>query len=494
MGNMQKIQQFLKTPLYFQWLILFFVLHGYNENVGHIQLSSLALLIIKLSAVAWLLYFAFRRLYRDSYKSVLLVTVLFFCYLFFGAIQDSFATIPFLAPLSSVRIFFLLNGVVCAGVFTGLLFYKKSLTRLTRLLNLLFLTYIVYDVAIIGYKQAIPGAKQMTAAKMTLSPLPPATQRPDIYFILLDEYLGTAGLDSYFHFDNSAFENFLKQRGFHVCSKPVSNYSYTVYSMASLFTMDYIDSLYKLSGKKNVYKTMTGLINRNATWTCLQQLNYNIKNLSPFVITDKVPKISFNLVPFGIDLITDKTAYNRIIKKLPFGKLLTDWRLHFISKRLYRQLDKENESAMKAALTVNNDKQPTFTYLHLIMPHRPYIYDSTGKWSFLKENKGNRAALTDSLYLNYLAYTNKRISRFIDQLYRQTNGNAVILLMSDHGYRSENYSAPAGIRYSTLNAVYLPGRDYRLWYDSVSNVNQFPLLFNTLFGQQIPLKKDSTCF
>jgi hypothetical protein len=490
---MQKIASFLKTPYFFQWLIVFFALNSYSDFIGDVTFSSLLLLILKLSIAGWMLFFVCGKIYKDSYKAALFVTVILFCYFFFGAIQDYLRTIRALAPLSTIRVFFLLNVVVCTIAFTALFLYKKSLLRFTRLLNLLFLVYIIYDVAVILWVQVKPD-KKMAAPAVSVTPLPATVSKPDIYFILLDEYLGTAGLNDYFKYDNTPFESFLQQRGFYVCRKPVSNYSYTVYSMASLFSMGYIDSLCVKAGREKVYRAMTGLINHNQTWSFLQQLQYRIHNLSPFVVAGQQPITKFNLVPAGIDLIMDKTAYNRIVKNLPYGNLLADLQLNFISKRIYKQLDEENESMMKAALTPTLNKQPTFTYLHLMMPHRPYIYDKKGKWSFSKQYKGSKEAVKDSLYLNYLVYANNRISRFIDQLYRQTNGKAVIVLMSDHGYRREGGKAPRRIRFSTLNAVYLPNRDYQLWYEGVSNVNKFPLLFNTLFNQQIPLQKDSCHF
>ena len=130
------------------------------------------------------------------------------------------------------------------------------------------------------------------------------------------------------------------------------------------------------------------------------------------------------------------------------------------------------------------------------MPHKPFIYDSTGKTPdvYATLSGGNRMSGTDKLYLQYLVYTNKRITKFIDELYTATRGKAAIIVMSDHGYRDAHSIAGKNFSFQSFNAVYLPNRDYHLWYDSVSNVNQFPLLFNTLFGQQIQLKADSTCF
>ncbi|HYE54213.1 MAG TPA: hypothetical protein VD996_05190, partial [Chitinophagaceae bacterium] len=65
--------------------------------------------------------------------------------------------------------------------------------------------------------------------------------------------------------------------------------------------------------------------------------------------------------------------------------------------------------------------------------------------------------------------------------------NAVILLMGDHGYK---HSKDKG-RYQTLNAVYLPSKNYSGWYEGMTHVNQFRVLFNAVFDQRLPLLKDS---
>lgn len=108
----------------------------------------------------------------------------------------------------------------------------------------------------------------------------------------------------------------------------------------------------------------------------------------------------------------------------------------------------------------------------------------------MPEKKAPSDRQIDEAFLQYQVYTNKRIGAFIEQLKKETNDKAVILLMSDHGYQ------PAGkmrrsLTYQNLNAVYLPGGQYTGWYNGMTNVNQFRILFNTLFHQRLPLLKDS---
>ncbi|THU33433.1 hypothetical protein FAM09_25110 [Niastella caeni] len=491
---MQKIQQFLKAPYYFQWLILFFVLHGYNEFFGLIKISSLALLIVQLSAVAWVLFFICRKLYRDAHKAALFVTVLFFCYLFFGAFQDGLAAKPSLFYWSLFRTLIPVLAFICLVTFAGLFFLKRKPVRLTSFLSLLFVTLTLFDAVTVLWRTATTKNKKPLVAIGPLTPIADTVARPDVYLILLDEYMGTAALQEYYHYNNATFESFLKQQGFYVCAQPKSNYAFTVFSMSSLLNMRYHDST--IVGRNNgfTYTNLAALINHSAVSEYFKKFNYSIYNYSPFDFAGIDASSPFSIEPHDIELITRGMLYTRLSRRIIFGEPQDNLNVGILSGWLNKKVAASHENQMKSVLASAGKKSPAFTYLHLLMPHKPFLYDSTGKvQDTYRAVDGKRILGTDKLYLQYLVYVNKRIMRFVEQLQSATKGRAVIMVMSDHGYRDAN-STGKDFRFINFNAVYLPNRDYHLWYDSVSNVNQFPLLFNTLFGQQIPLKKDSTCY
>ena len=66
--------------------------------------------------------------------------------------------------------------------------------------------------------------------------------------------------------------------------------------------------------------------------------------------------------------------------------------------------------------------------------------------------------------------------------------------MSDHGYRYIKDGGAYSWFFNNQNAVYFPDGDYSLMYDSISNVNQFRVVFNKLFRLNLPLLKDSVIF
>ena len=83
----------------------------------------------------------------------------------------------------------------------------------------------------------------------------------------------------------------------------------------------------------------------------------------------------------------------------------------------------------------------------------------------------------------------------ISTIKKNTGGNAVIIFMSDHGFRYiPNGKDLPGYAFNNQNAVYFPDGDYHLFYDSISAVNQFRVIFNKMFRQNLPLLKDSSIF
>ncbi|MFL5743129.1 MAG: sulfatase-like hydrolase/transferase [Niastella sp.] len=492
---MQKLQQILKVPYYFQWLILFFVLHQYTEFMGFIRISSMLLLIVELSAAAWILFFLFRKMYRDAHKAALLVSVLFFCYFFFGAIQDALAGYR---PLFKWSLFPRLLPVmllVCAGTFIGLFRYKRSPVKLTRFLSGVFVTLMLFDTCLILWQAATVKQPKAPMAAESIKPLADTAAKPDVYLILLDEYLGSSGLQEYYHYDNSVFESFLRQKGFHINTSSRGNYHATIYAMASMLNMRYLDTTEVGHSPGFIYKNMIRLIDRNAVVEYFKRFNYSIHNYSPFVVGGIDPKYHFSMVPWDIELITFRMLYARTVGRIIYAEPQDYIDLSPVTTWFNKKLAAIYEKQMQGVLDSAGRQSPAFTYLHLLMPHKPFIFDSTGKFAnTYKAVKGHKQSGIDKLYLQYLVYTNKRLMKYLDQLFAATQGKAVIMVMSDHGNRDAVAMPDKFFGFTNFNAIYLPNKDYHLWYDSVSNVNQFPLLFNTLFGQQIPLKKDSSVY
>src|SRR5947207_9373288 len=89
----KKMVDFFRAyPLFILLLPFFFVLHGFNENFGFIEVKTVCLLILVYSASAIIIFIICFLFYKNWIKSSLLTTSLLSVYFFYGSVQDFLKT------------------------------------------------------------------------------------------------------------------------------------------------------------------------------------------------------------------------------------------------------------------------------------------------------------------------------------------------------------------------------------------------------------------
>jgi len=264
-----------------------------------------------------------------------------------------------------------------------------------------------------------------------------------------------------------------------------------------MFDMKYVEWL---NGRKQVqaedYGRAAKAITNSITMKFLKSLGYSIKNYSIFDILNQPSEFNFGILPIKLRLITSKTLLSRMEKDLLWHlRVDVASKYNWLATYFQNEFKEGNEKLLK--LTYKEIKEPgnpKFVYTHLMMPHLPHLYDSSGRENNINFFDSLPQRVLDETYLGYLIYSNKIAEDLIAKIKKVTNGKAVILLMSDHGNRSFSASNKSVSANNNFNAVFLPQKNYDLFYDSISNVNQFRVLFNTLFNQHLPILKDSVVF
>ena len=488
--NFRNTPKLLQTNLHFVWVILFFILHGYAQSYQLVPLKELLILTCQIT-IASIIFFALStRFFRSKIKGGIFTSAVLIIILFFGAFQDFFADKKLLSILSYLRPLIL----ICLILIIIFFFYlKKTMLPFNKTvvyINTLFLVYLMIDIITIFFLSSSASSADGKTLHEFKSAQCDTCKPPSVYLVVMDEYMGTEGLKEYFHYSNASFENFLISREFRVFKNSRSNYQRTLFSMASILNMRYIPEIREDEmDERYPYNKVLSLLRNNVVCKIFQHNGYKTINLSPFEIRNAPSEIISTELPQRIELIAAQTMVYRIGKYMPGW--LADLNIIPPSKKAEVTIVDANELAMKKALTVAGSQgmSPVFAYLHLTMPHSPFVFDSLGrKTGFWSQNLS--PVETDKAYLQYLVYTNHRIEKFIQQLQQATMNKAVIALMSDHGYRA---AAQRDIHhaYQTLNAIFLPAKNYGHWYDGMSNVNQFRVLLNSVFGQRLPLLKDS---
>ena len=496
-SNSMKLQKKLSGTGFYLFLIpLFFVFHGALENFGFITFRDCFIVLISYFVAATILWLLAWFFFRNPLKACLLAAFLLSYYLFFGAFADFFkAHAHFLSryvvllPLSFIT--------VC----TLIIWLKKThnpLYKWTFFLNGLLIIYLLIDIVGFIWKSLHPDENKLAvygANTMYNYTACDNCPNPDIYFLLYDEYASTVTLKETYHYDNSALDSFLLQKGFSLQRHSHSNYNITPFSMASMLNMNYLSNVKNLDTCSLAdFAKCNNLIRNNEVIQFLSARKYEIVNYSIFDLAGNPAMVESNRLPVKTRLFTDQTLYHRLMHDIGWNLYVGTFEIKWLTKnQIYSDLyiinkflaDVKEESRKKS-------DHPRFIYAHLSMPHYPYYYDDHFKLRDEKDLVADMDANHVISYTNYLPYVNKTIRELIDTIQKNTNRSAVIILMGDHGYRSKTKDGDLTHLFKNLNAVYFPDANYRLMTDSIIAVNQFRSIFNSLFKQQFPLLKDST--
>ncbi len=477
-----------KSNYHYLLLTLFFVLHAWNDFFELLPAAAILKIFLLLGLVAVVYFLTGLILLKNAESAALFTTISFFLFLFFGVIEKFFFSL-------SGQITGILPKIVTA-LFVILLFVlfkrkKKHWIRAVLFINTLLVLLIVLEMVFLlnnAFNSKIVVKKSFLYAGSH-----PLQKLPTVYLVLLDEYAGAETLLKR-GYNNEKFLSEIKSFGFRVIKNAKSNYSYTVPSVASLLNGDIIS----LPQSKSLYNSeryrlsLKEIYNNRVIWT-FRALGYRIENYSPFPMHQANARYTNRFIPVDIGLILSPTIFDDIIDLMP---LYITRRLpgkKYFERLVYKKIE-DNYFAMDKLLqkAAVQDSTPSFIYVHLMMPHSPFAVDSTGKINvqFLTKKQITQPDKNEA-YLQYLVHTNHVVLKFIKQLKAKTNNDAVILLMSDHGSRDLAIGLNDNASFNSLNCIYYPGKDSTGWYDGMSNVNQFRILFSEITGTQIPLLKDS---
>jgi hypothetical protein len=138
-------------------------------------------------------------------------------------------------------------------------------------------------------------------------------------------------------------------------------------------------------------------------------------------------------------------------------------------------------------------EDPTFTYAHINITHKPYVFSPDGYLDYPDETstlaEDNRHFPEGYLYS--IEYINAQMLDIIQRIIARSDTPPIIIVQGDHGYRVDTASDWANIS-PILNAYYLPGMADDRLYPTISPVNSFRLIFNDYFGGAYELLPDKS--
>src|SRR5689334_1948799 len=88
MLSKKSILQFFQDDWHFLLLIIFFITHGYAENVGLAPVGEVLLLFVVMVAAGLVLFWICKKIFKDRTRAAVFLTFFLTVFLFFGAFQD----------------------------------------------------------------------------------------------------------------------------------------------------------------------------------------------------------------------------------------------------------------------------------------------------------------------------------------------------------------------------------------------------------------------
>ena len=311
--------------------------------------------------------------------------------------------------------------------------------------------------------------------------------RRNVYYLTLDAYPRADVLRKLYGFDNTPFLTALADRGFLVGTHSYANYFATHLSvpatMEQSFIVDESDTDFW-----NKLPALISIVNgHNRVFNHFREIGYFNAKLNfheycdPAAFVDYCYKKTTTINPligFGItDLELSLMQLTPLYASLPFVAP------QFLKSRI---VVKDMDDVLRLTKLVR-DRFPRFTYAHILLPHLPYRFNADCTWSNDIDIDGHSP---DGMqrFLDQVQCANIKAMQFVDQILRD-DPEAIILINSDHGSGfTVDWSIPytkwplSAVRehFGNLNAMLLPDRCRSSFYDSISPVNYFELVFSCI--------------
>ena len=509
-----------RFPLYPFLAALYPVLYLVSVNISETTpLAGLrsALLFLALALLAFMFFLACTRSVQRSALYTLAVVLVFFLIFFvlYAPVYTTLREVKLAGHVLGRHRYLVPASALLVGVTAVLLLIfgrripRKVLNGLSAFLNVAALVLTLLPVitivsATIKEKNAVAESSAALPAVTTLAAI---EQQPDIYYIILDMDTSENAMVQLMNYDDSAFTHALEERGFFVSTCSRSNYDSTKQSLTSSLNMDYLqdldvsggmDGLYPLVQQSRVRRLLEGA--GYETWAF--KTGYSYLDLKDAAHYSDPTSGALNLLTYpGI------TNFESLILSISAGQVLYENR-DGLSKQMqtfidapYMQRREEIFNIMDSLPQAAADESasPKFVYAHILAPHDPFVFDETGEPAFRRfpftQNKDPEFGAGygwdeyKKAYVNEVIYLHGAVIEMIDQILANSQIPPVIILQGDHGIP---WSKPYSAQFEILNAYYFPGVSEPGYYDGISPVNSFRLLFNDYFDAAYPLLPDES--
>ena len=483
------------------------ILVTYSRNADSVYFGETIGPMIVVLLITLLCWAIIRRIWGDSVRAALMTTSLLFVVFSFERNVHALQTRGWGATPAAREWAVIAVGV---GLLTAWWLFLRSVPAIARPLN--SMSNAASAALVVFMMPGLFGAIRPTTAINPVGGLTaradaawtaalnrPVARDPDIYFIVLDAYGRSDVLRSMLGYDNSAFVDRMRSRGFFVADRSTSNYCQTALSISATLSGQYHDARGVSNSKSRL--PLRDLIADNPWLALLRRRSYTMVGFaSGFGLTDSFHADerlapSADLPDFAA-LVLDMTPFWTVLGQ---GAGQASHRRH--RARILHVFDQ--------IASVADDPRPTFCLAHVVAPHPPFIFDAVGRdlsganpsfrltdgtlWSDIEGHGGpdDYAAL----YRAQATYISDRVAAAVDQILARSPKPPVIIIQGDHGPGSHfdtDSPQPNDLleRMSILNLCLIPGIDPDRLRPTMTPVNTFRIIADHYFGTNLSLLPD----
>jgi len=333
---------------------------------------------------------------------------------------------------------------------------------------------------------------------------------PDVYYIVLDGYARGDVLQSRFSFDNSDFTDWLKMKGFFVGDLSHSNYPWTHLSLSATLNGEYLQTLlpteelesHAPAEKRKRTQFFVSALGQNFVRNSRVRNFFSaagfriVTNNSGYAVTRKWSSSPSEALLGEINEFEQALIGSTIFKPLISKSL--DEKPYWLNQfdRVVHDLEQFGSSVDQAG--------SKFVFYHVLSPHPPYCFNEDGSMnrshpvyetSDWVEDKVVLPSYRDFVMDNYpdnVAGLNLYLKKAISDILDGSDGNAVMIVQSDHGsglglYPHSVINTDIMERFGILNAIFIPdGFPKNGLEDTISAVNTFRAVLTNVFDLDLP--------
>lgn len=517
-GNImiQAASRVLRRPFY-PWLLgIIPILHYYTENLILVIDTEVLPTILFMLVGTSVIFILVKRLLHDRHLTAIFTGL---CSIAFSLSGHVYVEV-FMPRSLGIWTILLLLGLAAIGAILRKLPSRKIFAQTTPSLNLIVLVLLFIQVIrlTIGfielsrYVDVFVEFNELASDKPNAPKAMDSPSRPDIYYIIPDGYPSNAWLEATANFDNSAFSEALKERGFAVVNHAQSNYPMTVLSLASTLNMQYYSSNPSPYSDKMYLKLEAA--NSEVSEFLLDSGYTYIQLLTNSILPSPTADISRYFTPRGpIDIDIDfaaisggtmtertigdaKMLIDQVTKHSFFEAYLDTTLLRLARSRLLPLIHNEQRigfsdveprkflETIDETIKISEMPEATFTIIHLLKPHQPVVFNEKGEHISWIYNP------SPEVFGAELKYINTQFLYLIDSILASSEHPPVILFQADHSSVMGSAPYERMIYFDVFAAYYLLPSHTVDFPRPYTTINAFPLILNEVLNSDFEIRPD----